>query len=178
MPFTPATSGTYYIEMADEEGKQAGHYSISASVGVKDDRIIARYLPIGTVQGQLEHPDDSDGFLLRLQKGDTYSLVLAPGPNDDNSLLKMLYTGNSFADGHSMYSRTDGTIRVIASSQTTKDLSISVYTSAPEGTPDYTIKVAYTQAATQISGTNGNDILGASANNARIEGGAGLDTAS
>jgi hypothetical protein len=86
--YVPATSGTYYVEVAGYQ-RSTGSYQLQASLGTRDDvgndRAHAAALADGVPSnGALEVTLDQDVYKFAVVAGQTYGLTLAPGANTGN----------------------------------------------------------------------------------------------
>ena len=145
LPYTAATKGTYYVEVASLGG--AGTYTVKARLGEADDHgnDIAHATAIGAAaKGKLELTSDVDMFKFTAEAGVTYQLVLAPGSDGGISMgsyatLEVSTGSNEFVYARSVYSSVNQ-VRLFEAGKT-GDYYFKVG-SAYGGTGSYVLSVA------------------------------------
>ncbi|MYN42846.1 DUF4214 domain-containing protein [Duganella sp. FT109W] len=99
VPFTPATKGTYYVEVGSTSN--SGSYTVKAQLGKADDygndqAHAAAMAPDSVVKGELELATDKDVFKLSVVAGMTYSVELGPQTGTDYYSLNLDVSGPGY----------------------------------------------------------------------------------
>jgi regulation of enolase protein 1 (concanavalin A-like superfamily) len=206
LSYTPAASGSYYLQVADLYDK-TGTYAIKASVSGSDD-FTATLATSGVVTvggsatGMIELPNDKDWFKVSLQAGTTYLFDLLGADGGGGTL------GAGSGEAYLSLFDSSGYIRDSAHSNGigndprmsfTPTVSGNYYLQAADlydKTGSYTLKVSAASTtpvanvgtagadrmdggagADTLSGNAGNDVLAGYGGNDNLNGDAGTDTA-
>jgi serralysin len=172
---TAATTGTYFIEIADGyayDSAAEGNYLISSRMRdtvVANNTTTATITGTGTTSGALEARDDADWFKVTLREGLTYGFTLT-GDGGANSLgrgeIAILSAGGSPLSYRSATSADPGTAALLAQTTGTYFIQVaddSLYNYDAEG--NYRIRAAMSDfvrndAATTASIRDGERIGG------------------
>jgi len=138
LSYTPATSGTYYLQVSDLKSG-TGAYTVQASGGVPDDygnsAATAAALKLGmALSGQLETKGDTDVFKLAAERGSTYLLELAPANSADLYQLSLSGASPFFKASMSSY--------LVYNAATSGDLILTVDNPSNSRAAGYTLKAS------------------------------------
>ncbi len=170
LPYVPATSGTYFLEVGSSN-RATGTYTVSAVVGERDDfgntmQTAGALSPTTPVSGKLELGTDKDVFKINVSAGMVYGLSIGTVANGslprltlDDASGKALGLSSSYGiNGESMYLFTApstgslyATLQPYSNTQVSYKLSETVF-----AVDDYSAS----------KDTNGSLPIGASANGA------------
>jgi len=148
LPYSPATSDTYYLEVTDTGG-YTGKYTIAAAFGTPDDYTAnpaqATAVAVNNQwSGSLEVPQDRDTVKIAVTSGKTYLFDVKTVSVKDTPVLNL--SGAKTADGYGSYYLADydkpgSADYKVLKADYTGDFYLTVYNDARTGTAGYTVNV-------------------------------------
>jgi hypothetical protein len=151
IPYVPAKTGTYYLEVAGD-GYSSGGYKARAVVGEADDYAdqqttdAASITPGTTIAGKLAIPQDQDVFKLAVEAGKTYLVELTGKSSSQYGSIDL----NGTAAGGAYqplveYSKTGVSEYRVLTANTTGDYYFTVQNSYGNGTGTGTYAITVTE---------------------------------